>query len=147
MTKQVMYTALNVHLENQKEVMILDAKQIVIMTERKKIGFMTIDEAEKIKNVVENKDYLVQLVNAVANVILKGFENLTIEDINMYKLGYNKAIDDFAKNLICELKSRHTDIPIIDIFGSRENWKNKNLQYLECENLIYKIAEQLKEGV
>ena len=33
-----------------------------------KIGVekMTIDEAEKIKTVVENKDYIVQLVNTVA---------------------------------------------------------------------------------
>ena len=55
---------------------------------------MTIDEAEKIKTVVENKDYIVQLVNTVAKTMIEAFENLKIEDLNMFQLGYNKAIDD-----------------------------------------------------
>ena len=56
------------------------------------------------------------------------------------------AIDEFAKAIICELKNKHTDMPIVDILGSREKWKEKNSQYLECENLAYKIAEELKAG-
>ena len=56
------------------------------------------------------------------------------------------AIDDFAKAIICELKNKHTDMPIVDILGSREKWKEKNSQYLECENLAYKIAKKLKAG-
>ena len=55
---------------------------------------MTIDEAEKIRKVVENKDYIAQLVNAVTKTLIEAFENLKIEDVNMYQLGYNKAIDD-----------------------------------------------------
>lgn len=60
---------------------------------------MTIDEAEKekIKMIIENKDYVVQLVNTVAKTMVEAFENLKIEDVNMFQLGYNKAIDDFAK--------------------------------------------------
>ena len=58
---------------------------------------MTIDEAEKIRKVVENKDYIAQLVNAVAKKLIEAFENLKIEDVNMFQLGYNKAIDDFVK--------------------------------------------------
>ena len=58
---------------------------------------MTIDEAERIKTVVENKDYIVQLVNTIAKTIIEAFENLKIEDVNMFQLGYNKAIDDFVK--------------------------------------------------
>ena len=58
---------------------------------------MTIDEVEKIKTVVENKDYIVQLVNTVAKTLVEAFENLKIEDVNMFQLGYNKAIDDFVK--------------------------------------------------
>ena len=57
---------------------------------------MTIDEAEKIKTVVENKDYIVQLVNTVAKTMIEAFENLKIEDVNMFQLGYNKALDDFV---------------------------------------------------
>ena len=66
---------------------------------------MTIDEVEKIKTVVENKDYIVQLVNVVAKTMVEAFENLKIEDANMFQLGYNKAIDDFVesvKNLIAD---------------------------------------------
>ena len=55
---------------------------------------MTIDEVEKIKTVVENKDYIVQLVNIVTKTLVGAFENLKIEDVNMFQLGYNKAIDD-----------------------------------------------------
>ena len=65
---------------------------------------------------------------------------------DVYSAGYIKAIDDFVKAIICELKNRYTDMPIVDIFGSRKKWKEKNSQYLECENLAYKIAEQLKAG-
>ena len=60
---------------------------------------MTIDEAEKIKTVVENKDYIVQLVNTVAKTLIEAFENLTIEDVNMFQLGYSKAIDDVIDKL------------------------------------------------
>ena len=58
---------------------------------------MTIDEAEKIKTAVENNDYIVQLVNAVTKTMIEAFENLKIEDVNMFQLVYNNAIDDFAK--------------------------------------------------
>ena len=85
---------------------------------------MTIDEAEKIKTVVENKDYIVQLVNAVARTMIEAFENLKIEDVNMFQLGYNKAIDDFINacksNTLCQT------------FGLRQ-----------CD--IEEIAEQLRE--
>ena len=57
---------------------------------------LSIDEAEKIKTVVENKDYIVQLVNTIAKTLIEAFENLKIEDVNMFQLGYNKAIDDFV---------------------------------------------------
>ena len=61
---------------------------------------MTIDEAEKIRKVVENKDYIVQLVNTVSKTMIEAFENLTIEDVNMFQLGYNKAIDDIKEKLM-----------------------------------------------
>ena len=86
---------------------------------------MTIDEAEKIKTVVENKDYIVQLVNTIAKTLIEAFENLKIEDVNMFQLGYNKAIDDFVNacksNTLCQT------------FGLRQ-----------CD--IEEIAEQLKAG-
>ena len=62
---------------------------------------MTIDEAKNLKKVAENTDYIVQLVNTVAKTMVEAFENLKIEDVNMFQLGYNKAIDD----LIAECKN------------------------------------------
>ena len=88
---------------------------------------MTIDEVEKIKTVVENKDYIVQLVNTVAKTMVEAFENLKIEDVNMFQLGYNKAIDDFVN--ACEKQ-------FTTMYGQR---------YVDMRD-IKNIAEQLKAG-
>ena len=47
-----------------------------------------------------DENYAEKLCNAVAKTILETFENLSIEDINMYQLGYYKAIDDMRKKLL-----------------------------------------------
>lgn len=53
------------------------------------------------KNEIEvNENYTERLVNAVAKTLAEAFENLTIEDVNMYQCGYNKAITEL-KNKIC----------------------------------------------
>ena len=88
---------------------------------------MTIDEAEKIKTVVENKDYIVQLVNIIAKTMIEAFENLKIKDVNMFQLGYNKAIDDFVN--VCEKQ-------FTTMYGQR---------YVDMRD-IKNIAEQLKAG-
>lgn len=89
---------------------------------------MTIDEAEKIKTVVENKDYIVQLVNTVSKTMIEAFENLKIEDINMFQLGYNKALDDFIHE--CDKKCGfYSGI-------------NKQL----TRDMLLEIAEKLKAG-
>ena len=86
---------------------------------------MTIDEVEKIKTVVENKDYIVQLVNTVAKTMIEAFENLKIEDVNMFQLGYNKAIDDFVKECI---------------FYEHLTFEQEHIERIQA------IAEQLKVG-
>ena len=88
---------------------------------------MTIYEAEKIKTVVENKDYIVQLVNTIEKTLIEAFENLKIEDVNMFQLGYNKAIDDFVN--ACEKQ-------FTTMYGQR---------YVDMRDIV-NIAEQLKEG-
>ena len=85
---------------------------------------MTIDEAEKIKSVVENKKYIEQLVETVSKTLVEAFENIKIEDVDMFRLGYNKAIDDFKS----EVKNLIVDLNVI-------RFKD-----------IDEIAEQLKEG-
>ena len=90
---------------------------------------MTIDEVEKIKTVVENKDYIVQLVNTVAKTMVEAFENLKIEDVNMFQLGYNKAVDDFVK------------------LAKEYNWNIRNRNENEfIYGAIDRLAEQLKAG-
>ena len=87
---------------------------------------MTIDEAEKIKTVVENKEYIVQLVNTIAKTLIEAFENFKIEDVNMFQLGYNKAIDDFVKFA--------NTMPTVEVDGEiRPMW-------------LEEMTEQLKEG-
>lgn len=88
---------------------------------------MTIDEAEKIKTVVENKDYIAQLVNAVSKSMIEAFENLKIEDVNMFQLGYNKALDDFVKFA--------SDMPTVE----EEDGEIRPMRLKE-------MAEQLKAG-
>lgn len=78
---------------------------------------MTIDTT-----VVETQNYVEKLTNVVAKTIVEAFENLTIEDVDMFKLGYNKAIDDFEHEL---------------------TQSNIDVDKLDCED-IYKIADKLK---
>lgn len=93
---------------------------------------LSIDEAEKIKTVVENKDYIVQLVNTVAKTLVEAFENLKIEDVNMFQLGYNKAIDDFVTNV------KEHQYLLSDVINSKD--------YGMFTVGIEQIAEQLKVG-
>ena len=94
---------------------------------------MTIDEAEKIKTVVENKDYIVQLVNTIAKTLIEAFENLKIEDVNMFQLGYNKAIDDFVEN-------------IRTYYTLKQEMGYVATAYKDLINYIFELAEQLKAG-
>ena len=94
---------------------------------------MTIDEAKNLKKVAENTDYIVQLVNIVAKTLVEAFENLKIEDINMFQLGYNKAIDDFVKE-ICKM------------IVQSENNGNYRFYAVEIKQAIADLAEQLKAG-
>ena len=91
---------------------------------------MTIDEAKNLKKVAENTDYIVQLVNIVAKTLVEAFENLTIEDVNMFQLGYNKAIDDFVNEIKDELN----------------RFEVKNLDTCVLFDFIDRKAEQLKVG-
>ena len=95
---------------------------------------MSIDEDEKIKTVVENKDYIVQLVNTVAKTMVEAFENLKIEDVNMFQLGYSKAIDDFVEKIELKYLGVHAD-DLYERYYPREICKQ-----------VKELAEQLKAG-
>lgn len=97
---------------------------------------MTIDEVEKIKTVVENKDYIVQLVNVVAKTMVEAFENLKIEDVNMFQLGYNKAIDDLIAECENAKFAESDEISLSDVHTG----VNSGL------SMAIHFAEQLKVG-
>ena len=88
---------------------------------------MTIDE-----------NYTERLVNAVAKTLVEALERLTIEDVNMYQLGYNKAIVDFADKI-----RKKIEISMIPRANELET-----IQALEelMSYSIGRIAEQLKAG-
>ena len=98
---------------------------------------MTIDEAEKIKTVVENNDYIAQIVKTFAKTMIEAFENLKIEDVNMFQLGYNKAIDD----AICKVEEHKTKGYVTGITSNP-------FEFGACQMAddIVKILKQLKAG-
>ena len=49
------------------------------------------------------KNYVEILVNTVAKTLVEAFENLTIEDVNMYLLGYNQGVEELLKKTEKEL--------------------------------------------
>lgn len=102
---------------------------------------MTIDEAEKIKTVAESKDYIVQLINTVAKTLIEAFENLTIEDVNMFQLGYNKAIDDFLTDIINKINFEHKWL-----FDCKSNNADTDIAFSALITFINELAEQLKAG-
>lgn len=83
---------------------------------------------------IEVQDYVKKLVNVVAKTIVDSFENLTIEDVNMFKLGYNKAVDDLTAN-ITERFSGMAMSSGLPTEGA--TWENAIRQ-------VKQIAEQLK---
>lgn len=98
---------------------------------------MTIDEAKNLKKVAENTDCITQLIDTVAKAMIEAFENLKIEDVNMFQLGYNKAIDDYTEKAKAECKAHYVDCD--PYFGGIED----SILY---EDDIDEIAEQLKVG-
>ena len=60
-----------------------------------------------------DEGYVERLFNAVSKTLLKVFENLTIEDVNMYQLGYNNAVNEFADKMIIMMPGHKDDILLI----------------------------------
>ena len=58
-----------------------------------------------------DENYMEKLVNTVAKTIVEAFENLSIEDINMYGLGYKNGernMQEFVENRCRELGIDYT---------------------------------------
>jgi len=58
-----------------------------------------------------DENYMEKLVNTVVKTIVEAFENLSIEDINMYGLGYKNGernMQEFVENRCRELGIDYT---------------------------------------
>ena len=102
---------------------------------------MTIDEAKNLKKVAENTDCIIQLIDTVAKTMIEAFENLTIEDVNMFQLGYNKAIDDFSTDIINKINFEHKWL-----FDCKSNNADTDIAFSALITFINELAEQLKVG-
>lgn len=78
-----------------------------------------------------DKNHIEKLCNTVAETIVGAFEQITIDNVNMYKLGYNKAID----NMVCSLIKNSTTEEI-----------DGKICLIVTEERIKIVAEQLKKG-
>lgn len=78
-----------------------------------------------------DKNHIEKLCNTVAETIVGVFGQITIDDVNMYKLGYNKAIDNMVYNLI-----RNSTTEEI----------NGKICLIVTEKRIKIVAEQLKKS-
>ena len=97
---------------------------------------MTIDEAKNLKKVAENTDCIIQLIDTVAKTMIEAFENLKIEDVNMFQLGYNKAIDDLIAECENAKFAESDEISLSDVHTG----VNSGL------SMAIHFAEQLKVG-
>ena len=97
---------------------------------------MTIDEAKNLKKVAENTDCIIQLIDTVAKTMIEAFENLKIEDVNMFQLGYSKAIDDLIAECENAKFAESDEISLSDVHTG----VNSGL------SMAIHFAEQLKIG-
>lgn len=82
---------------------------------------------------IEVKDYAKKLVNVVAKTMVDSFENLTIEDVNMFKLGYNKAVDDTIKAIKEEYAFTILEEEKIDEIAGRLKGAKQNEDFKQKE--------------
>lgn len=80
-----------------------------------------------------DENYMERLANAVAKTILDVIENLSVEDVNMYQICYNKAINDVC-NKIDELEKKYTEQYGCEIVEMYADVVSELKQFLsECE--------------
>lgn len=79
------------------EAKIMAIKALEEIQQYRAIG--TVTEFVGLKTYEMNEN-VKKLVDTVAKTLVEAFENLSIEEVNMYQIGYNKAIDEFAEKLI-----------------------------------------------
>ena len=115
--------------------------------------------AKNLKKVAENTDCIIQLVDTVAKTMIEAFENIKIEDVNMFRLGYSKAENDYHAQSEKDRQSSYDcgyDVgysKALDDFVKEickmivQSEKNGNYRFyaVEIKQAIVDLAEQLKE--
>lgn len=86
------------------------------------------------------------LVNTVAKTINDAFENITIEDVDMFKLGYSKGINDFTDKFLLELSESVIWSMLINCHkdNSFNDTADKIVNYVV--DVVRSTSEQLKVG-
>lgn len=101
-----------------------------------------------------DENYAEKLVNVVAKKIVETFENLTIEDVNMYQIGYSKGIEEAMKVVKTAYHNfGGYDLAFMQKYGnttaSQQHESYSTLMMYEIanefDNLIDNL-EQMKEG-
>lgn len=77
-----------------------------------------------------DENYIERLFNSVAKAVMEAFENLTIEDVDMYKIGYNNAIEEYSAKVYEELL----------LFDLKHGYPTIR----DCQTILSEIAESMK---
>jgi hypothetical protein len=113
------------------------------------------DKREYMNNSSNNEKEKQENQNDIPSINIDNIENLNIEEVNMYQIGYNKAIDEFAEALKERLKGMQMvelqgeDVCPCAETGEECPYINQDIgcQYCAREQTIkdiLEIAEQLK---
>lgn len=116
-------------------------EKLKLVVEKMKVvgdsNYWTMKEHEQIAEWLEelkeykNKNPYQKYVDNIANTLVDSIKNLSIKDISMYKIEYNKAIDDMVNSLIYNSTTEEID---------------GKLCLIVADKRIKLIAEQLKKG-
>ena len=121
-----------------------------------------IEYSKIINEVIENgkrnsENYMERLCNAVAKTIVEAFENLSIEDINMFRVGYNKAVEEFRtylkKVIPCEMPQDIWNNSVDDTCNkmlsnySTEGRTPENIRYIKFSNYHIGLCPSCGGGV
>lgn len=97
---------------------------------------------------MDSKQYAEQMLNRCAEMIVEALKNMSIEDINMYQIGYEKGRADKYQEIISEYMLL-TEEQVAEIKADAIEECIKTINALNIEyaypHTICNILEQLKE--
>lgn len=96
---------------------------------------------------INTREYVERLANTVAKTINDAFENITIEDVDMFKLGYNKGINDFTDKFLLELSESVIWGMLIECYKNNNSDSATSTKIVDyVVDTVKEVSEQLKGG-